>query len=35
MRNADLTSVLAMKQPRPNRLIDLDASPTDAYFTVE
>ena len=35
MRKGDFTSVLAIKQPLPNRCIDLIASPTEAYFTVE
>ena len=28
-------TVLAIKQPFPNRLSNFTASPTDAYFTVE
>ena len=35
IRKADLISVLAIKQPRPIHLMDFEASPTDAYLTVE
>ena len=34
-KGTDLTSVFAVKQARPNRLMDLEASLTDAYLTVE
>ena len=35
IRKADFISVLAIKQPYPMYLMVFDASPTEAYLTVE